>query len=151
MKYLVFMPKRAFMGKIPILGVCLGHEVMVEVFGAKIVHCGEVKHGKVSLLSHDHKVKTNSLNITNTKQGVYEGIPENIPVTRYHSLAADEKTLEGTELTVTSRSESGIIMGLRHNKYTIEGVQYHPESIKTEFGMKMLENFLKFEGGFWKL
>lgn len=81
---------------------------------------------------------------------MFENIPEKIPVTRYHSLAADETSLQGTELIVTSRSESGIIMGVRHSKYTVEGVQFHPESIKTEFGLKMLENFLKFEGGVWQ-
>ncbi|PRP88765.1 putative anthranilate synthase component I [Planoprotostelium fungivorum] len=128
---------RHFSGKIPVLGVCLGHECMIEVFGGRIEHCGEVVHGKTSAIKHDGK-------------GVYQGLPQSVPVIRYHSLAAPLSSIEGTPLIATSFTENGIIMGVRHNKYTVEGVQYHPESIKTDFGMEMLKNFLQFEGGEWK-
>eukprot|EP01119_Soliformovum_irregulare_P001344 TRINITY_DN11070_c0_g1_i1.p1 TRINITY_DN11070_c0_g1~~TRINITY_DN11070_c0_g1_i1.p1 ORF type:complete len:765 (-),score=245.42 TRINITY_DN11070_c0_g1_i1:23-2317(-) len=126
---------RAFEGKVPILGVCLGLECMYEVYGGKITHCGEIKHGKTSPITHDGK-------------GVFSGIPQNIPVTRYHSLAAPADKMPSV-IEVTAQTSSGIVMGMRHKTYTVEGVQFHPESIKTDFGMEMLANFLKFKGGKW--
>lgn len=126
---------RAFAGKVPVLGVCLGHECLVTVYGGEIVHAGEIVHGKTSVISHDGK-------------GVFVDIPNNIQVIRYHSLAANVKNLPD-ELIVTSQTANGIIMGLRHKKYKVEGVQFHPESIKTEYGMEMLRNFIREEGGHW--
>lgn len=126
---------KAFTGKVPILGVCMGHECFFEVFGGSISHCGEIVHGKTSPIQHDGK-------------GVFEGVPNGIQVTRYHSLAADEATMP-KELEVSARTENGIVMGLRHKEFTVEGVQFHPESIKSEHGMDILCNFLKFEGPKW--
>jgi len=126
---------KAFFGKLPILGVCLGHECMVEIFGGEITHCGEVKHGKTSKIKHDGK-------------GVYVNLPEEIEVIRYHSLAANVNKIP-PEWSVTSRSDSGVIMGIRHYKYKVEGVQFHPESIKTDYGLEMLQNFLTWEGPEW--
>ena len=108
---------RKFAGQVPILGVCMGYECIYEVFGGKIIHCGEIVHGKASIITHDGK-------------GIYEGIPNKIPVIRYHSLAGDRKTLSN-ELIITSETENGIIMGVRHKTLKIEGVQYHPESVGT--------------------
>eukprot|EP01124_Arcella_intermedia_P026833 TRINITY_DN5141_c0_g1_i1.p1 TRINITY_DN5141_c0_g1~~TRINITY_DN5141_c0_g1_i1.p1 ORF type:complete len:746 (+),score=172.60 TRINITY_DN5141_c0_g1_i1:321-2240(+) len=126
---------KIFEGKIPILGVCLGHECIIELFGGEITHCGEVKHGKTSKIQHDGK-------------GVYSGLPQDIEVIRYHSLAANIKKIPD-DFVVTSTTKLGIIMGIRHNKYRIEGVQFHPESIKTEYGMEMLNNFLRWESPVW--
>jgi len=131
-----------FMGKLPILGVCLGHQAMVELFGGKVVGCGEIKHGKTSTIQHDGK-------------GLYHGVPgstqgsgKGFSIIRYHSLGADEKLPDCLE--VTSRSEKGHIMGVRHKTHLMEGVQYHPESIKSEFGKQMLANFLSWKGGSWE-
>jgi len=125
----------AFMGKKPILGVCLGHECMVEALGGKIVYAGEIMHGKTSVLHHDSK-------------GIYEGIEKPFSVIRYHSLAAEVEGLPA-ELELVSKTESGVIMGVRHKVHRMEGVQYHPESIKTENGYKMIQNFLSWETPNW--
>tara|TARA_B100000579_G_scaffold387832_1_gene360534 strand:- start:7977 stop:8336 length:360 start_codon:yes stop_codon:yes gene_type:complete len=114
--------------KVPILGVCLGHQCIGSAFGAKVGYAGEIKHGKTSLITHDGK-------------GIFKKIKNPLKVVRYHSLSIDEKTLPD-ELEVSARSDSGVIMGIRHKKYSVEGIQFHPESIFTEFGMEMIGNFL---------
>ncbi len=114
--------------KVPILGVCLGHQCIGSAFGAKVGYAGEIKHGKTSLITHDGK-------------GIFKKIKNPLKVVRYHSLSIDEKTLPD-ELEVSARSDSGVIMGVRHKKYSVEGIQFHPESIFTEFGMEMIGNFL---------
>lgn len=124
-----------FAGKIPILGVCMGQQCMFTVFGGKVEQTGEILHGKTSLVEHDGR-------------GIYQGVPQNIPVTRYHSLAGTKMTLPDC-LEVTCKTQGGIIMGVRHKKYTIEGVQFHPESILSEGGKLMFENFLKLNAGTW--
>ncbi|KAJ3324932.1 bifunctional tryptophan synthase trp1 [Boothiomyces sp. JEL0866] len=126
---------RHFAGKIPILGVCLGEQCMFELYGGTVAPCGELIHGKTTPVQHDGK-------------GLYEGVSQNIECTRYHSLSGVPNTLP-KELKVTSWTESGIIMGVRHKIYVMEGVQYHPESIASEEGEKMFANFLSWEGGLW--
>lgn len=116
-------------GKYPILGVCLGHQSIGQAFGAKIVKAKCLMHGKTSNIYHDGK-------------GLFEGIPSPFRAVRYHSLAIDENTLPD-EIRITARSEDGEIMGIEHERYPIWGVQFHPESILTEYGKKLLENFLK--------
>ena len=125
-----------FEGRIPILGVCLGHQVMAEYYGGKVSVCGEIKHGKTSVISQDGK-------------GIYKGIKDHFEVIRYHSLTAENGLIPEC-LEITSTSEQGHIMGLRHKEYTIEGVQYHPESIKTQNGKIIFTNFLKLKSGTWK-
>lgn len=115
-------------GKLPILGICLGHQAIGEVFGGKVVGAGEIVHGKTSPLRHNGK-------------GLYAGLPQNIPVGRYHSLIVDRDSLPDC-LEITSELDNGMIMGLRHKEYDIEGIQFHPESILTPQGKVMLENFL---------
>ncbi|MFP4465954.1 MAG: anthranilate synthase component II [Candidatus Goldiibacteriota bacterium] len=117
-----------FMGKIPLLGVCLGHQCIVEALGGRIKRNKNIMHGKVSGVYHDGK-------------GVYKGIKNPFTATRYHSLVADKRTLPA-ELVVSSRTKAGEIMGVRHKKYKLEGVQFHPESILTEHGMEIIGNFL---------
>ncbi|KAJ3259597.1 bifunctional tryptophan synthase trp1 [Boothiomyces macroporosus] len=124
-----------FAGKIPILGVCLGEQCMFELYGGTVAPCGELIHGKTTPVQHDGK-------------GLYDGVSQNIECTRYHSLSGVPKTLP-KELEVTSWTESGIIMGVRHKQFVMEGVQYHPESIASEEGEKMFANFLSWEGGLW--
>ncbi|KAI8804443.1 indole-3-glycerol phosphate synthase-domain-containing protein [Cladochytrium replicatum] len=126
---------RAFAGKVPILGVCLGEQAMYEVFGGTVRHAGEIVHGKTSLISHDGR-------------GLYKSVSQGIQATRYHSLAGDPKTLPDC-LEITSSTASGIVMGVRHKTFVLEGVQYHPESIASEEGKKMFANFLMWEGGTW--
>ena len=116
-------------GEVPILGICLGHQAIGEVFGGKVVRAGEIVHGKTSPLCHNGK-------------GLYEGIPQNVPIGRYHSLIIDRATLPDC-LEVTSDLADGTIMGVRHKAKNIEGIQFHPESILTPDGKKMMENFLK--------
>ena len=116
-------------GEVPILGICLGHQAIGEVFGGKVVRAGEIVHGKTSPLRHNGK-------------GLYEGIPQNVPIGRYHSLIIDRATLPDC-LEVTSDLADGTIMGVRHKAKNIEGIQFHPESILTPDGKKMMENFLK--------
>ena len=117
-----------FAGQVPILGVCLGHQCVGAAFGGSIVNAGEIKHGKVSAIKHDGR-------------GVYQGIDQDFEATRYHSLAVDPASLPA-ELYATAWSESGVIMGLRHKQYPVEGVQFHPESIMTDAGHDLLQNFL---------
>ena len=126
---------RYFAGKIPILGVCMGEQAIFSAFGGSVSYAGEIVHGKVSLIKHDAK-------------GIFKDVRQDIAVTRYHSLAGTHESLPDC-LEVTSRSDSGVIMGVRHKQYTIEGVQFHPESILSEEGQLLLKNFLSFHGGTW--
>ena len=119
---------REMRGRVPILGVCLGHQAIGEVFGGKIVRSPKIVHGKTSRIRHDG-------------QGIYKGLPQPFAVGRYHSLIVDRKTLPDC-LTVTAETEDGIVMGVRHKEYDVEGVQFHPESILTPEGKTMLKNFL---------
>ena len=118
-----------FYKKIPILGVCLGHQIIGQVFGSKIIQAKKLMHGKTSL-------------ITNKKLGVLKGIKNKFTATRYHSLIVDRATLSN-DLIVTATTDDNIIMGLMHKKYQIHGVQFHPESINTKVGMKIIKNFVK--------
>ncbi len=120
---------REFYDKIPILGICLGHQSIGAAFGAKIVHAKELMHGKQSSITHDGK-------------GVFQGIPSPVKVARYHSLAVDEGTLSD-EFEVLARTDDGEIMAMQHRKYPVIGIQFHPESIYTEHGKRMIENYLK--------
>jgi anthranilate synthase/aminodeoxychorismate synthase-like glutamine amidotransferase len=126
---------RAFAGTVPVLGVCLGHQCVYEVYGGTVAGAGEIMHGKTSEITHDGK-------------GVFAGIPSPFKAIRYHSLAGTPAT-QPRELEITARSERGIIMGVRHREFTVEGVQFHPESIATEHGKALLANFLRIEGGRW--
>jgi anthranilate synthase component 2 len=122
---------RDFAGKVPILGVCLGHQAIGQAFGGEIVHAGKVVHGKVSSISH-------------SGTGVFRGLPTPFNATRYHSLAIRRASLPSC-LEVTAESEDGEIMGVRHRTLPVEGVQFHPESFLTEHGHALLKNFLKRE------
>lgn len=119
---------RKFSGRIPILGICLGHQVIGEVFGGKVVRALHPMHGDSSEIRHDGT-------------GVFEGLPQNFNAGRYHSLIV--QGVETTDLRITARSTDGEIMGLAHNSHPTFGVQFHPESILTEHGYDMLRNFLK--------
>jgi anthranilate synthase/aminodeoxychorismate synthase-like glutamine amidotransferase len=119
---------RTFAGRRPILGVCLGHQCIGQVYGAEVVRAGEVMHGKTSLVHHDG-------------DGLFAGLPEPLEVTRYHSLVIDPATVPD-ELVVTATTEDGVIMGVRHRDHDVEGVQFHPESILTVAGHDMLRTFL---------
>lgn len=118
-----------FAGKLPILGVCLGHQSIGEAFGARIVRAKELMHGKTSV-------------ITTTQEGVFAGLPRQFTVNRYHSLAIAPDSLPA-ELKVTAQTDDGEIMGIRHRELAIEGVQFHPESVLSEHGHALLQNFLK--------
>lgn len=120
---------REFTGKKPILGICLGHQSIGAAFGAEIVHAKELMHGKQSLITQDGR-------------GIFEGIPSPVHVARYHSLAVDEKTLPDV-FEILARTEDGEIMAMQHKEYPLIGIQFHPESIYTDHGKKMIENFLK--------
>jgi para-aminobenzoate synthetase component 2 len=120
---------RRFAGKVPIFGVCLGHQCIGEVFGGIVEGAGEILHGKVSQITHDGK-------------GVFAGLPSPISATRYHSLAIRPDSVPDV-LEVSARSESGVIMGVRHRTLMVEGVQFHPESILTPDGHQILRNFLE--------
>jgi para-aminobenzoate synthetase component 2 len=124
---------RAFSGRLPVLGVCLGHQSIVEVFGGKVVRAGRLMHGKTSMIQHDGRT-------------LFEGLPQPCEVGRYHSLIAAPETLP-SELEVTARTAEGEIMGVRHRTLTVEGVQFHPESILTPDGPALMKNFLGFSGG----
>ncbi|HEX5167509.1 MAG TPA: aminodeoxychorismate/anthranilate synthase component II [Thermomicrobiales bacterium] len=115
-------------GQVPILGVCLGHQAIGAAFGAEIVRAPQVMHGKTSSISHDGR-------------GIFSGLPNPFTATRYHSLIVEEASLPDC-LEVTARSEDGIIMGLRHRECDISGVQFHPESILTTGGHRLLANFI---------
>jgi len=117
-----------FAGRIPILGVCLGHQSIAQAFGGKIIHAQKIMHGKTSMIKHDNR-------------GIFENIENPFEATRYHSLVVEEKSLPDC-LEVSARSEDGEIMGLRHKKMVIEGMQFHPESILTKPGHTLLNNFL---------
>jgi anthranilate synthase component 2 len=117
--------------EIPILGVCLGHQAIGHVFGAEVIHAPSLMHGKTSLIDHDG-------------QSVFAGVEENFIATRYHSLALKPITIPET-LKVTARTPDGVIMGVRHKQYPIEGIQFHPESILTVEGPKIVKNWLKLE------
>ena len=118
-----------FRGRVPILGVCLGHQAIGQAFGGKVVRAKQVMHGKTSRIRHDGA-------------GVFSRIENDFVATRYHSLVVEEGSLP-TNLLVTARSEDGEIMGLRHRSLAVEGVQFHPEALLTEHGHKMLQNFLE--------
>jgi len=115
-------------GRIPMLGVCLGHQAIGHAFGAKVVSAGRIMHGKLSTIHHDG-------------QGIFQNVPQDFKAVRYHSLALEEATLPDC-LEITARSEDGEIMGIRHKELPVEGIQYHPESIMTEAGRQQLMNFL---------
>ena len=121
----------AFAGRIPIFGVCLGHQSLVEVFGGKVVRASRLKHGKVSPVAHDGK-------------GVFNGMPEPFQAGRYHSLIAEPSSMPDV-LEVTARTAEGEIMGVRHKSLPIEGVQFHPESVLTPEGPVLMGNFLKIQ------
>ncbi len=118
-----------FAGKIPILGVCLGHQSIGQAFGGKVVHATQLMHGKTSLIQHEGG-------------GVFRGLPQPFLATRYHSLVVERASLPDC-LAVTAWTDDGEIMGLRHKTLAVEGVQFHPESILTEHGHRMLKNFLE--------
>jgi anthranilate synthase component 2 len=117
-----------FAGKIPILGVCLGHQAIGQAFGGRIVRAQRVMHGKVSTISH-------------SGDGVFAGLANPLTATRYHSLAIERESMPAC-LEVTATSEDGEIMGVRHRELAVEGVQFHPEAILTEHGHALLANFL---------
>jgi anthranilate synthase/aminodeoxychorismate synthase-like glutamine amidotransferase len=119
---------RAFAGRIPVLGVCLGHQSIVEAFGGEVVRAGRLMHGKVSPVQHDGR-------------GVFAGLPQPFDAGRYHSLIARADSLPA-ELAVSARTAEGEIMGVRHTGLAIEGVQFHPESVLTPDGPRLLANFL---------
>ena len=119
-----------FAGRLPLLGVCLGHQAIGEAFGGETVGAGEIVHGKTSMISHDGK-------------GVFAGLPDPFEAIRYHSLAIGKESFPEDELEVTATTESGVIMGVRHRRHAIEGVQFHPESILTGEGKHLLKNFLE--------
>jgi anthranilate synthase/aminodeoxychorismate synthase-like glutamine amidotransferase len=124
---------RAFAGHIPVFGVCLGHQSIVEVFGGKVVRAGRLMHGKTSTVDHDER-------------GLFASLPQPCEVGRYHSLIAQPESLPA-ELEVTARTPEGEIMGVRHRDLMVEGVQFHPESVLTPDGPKLMENFLRFTAG----
>lgn len=118
-----------FAGKIPILGVCLGHQAIGAAFGGKIIRSAEIMHGKTSLIYHDGKT-------------IFKGILNPFEATRYHSLIIDKESLPNC-LSVSAWTKNGIIMGVRHKKFKVEGVQFHPESILTKVGKDILKNFIE--------
>ena len=120
---------RAFAGKLPIFGVCLGHQAIVEAFGGDVVRAPRLMHGKTSTVKHDGRT-------------LFAGLPQPAEVGRYHSLIAEPASVPA-ELEVTASTPEGEIMGVRHRRYTIEGVQFHPESVLTPQGPQLMGNFLK--------
>jgi len=119
---------KRFAGRIPILGVCLGHQAIGAAFGGHVIRAKEVMHGKTSLIHHDGKT-------------IFRGLPQDFPATRYHSLIVERESLPD-ELEISATTADGTIMGLRHKKLKVEGVQFHPESVLTDAGFRLLENFL---------
>jgi len=117
--------------KIPILGVCLGHQIIGQVFGSKIIQAKKLMHGKISM-------------IKSKKTGILKNLPTRFEATRYHSLIIDKKTLS-KELEITAETEDGIIMGIKHKEFNVHGVQFHPESIKTNVGLNILRNFISYK------
>jgi len=128
-----YCPKivKYFSPKIPILGVCLGHQIIGQVFGSKIIHAKKLMHGKLSVIKHNNK-------------GILKGVNKTFEATRYHSLIVDKKNL-GKDLIITAETKNKVIMGIMHKKHNVHGVQFHPESIKTILGIKVLKNFLKYK------
>jgi anthranilate synthase/aminodeoxychorismate synthase-like glutamine amidotransferase len=124
---------RAFAGEVPVLGVCLGHQSIVEVFGGKVVRAGRLMHGKTSLIEHDGRT-------------LFAGLPQPCEVGRYHSLIAAADNMPA-ELEVNARTAEGEIMAVRHRRLLVEGVQFHPESILTPEGPQLLRNFLELAAG----
>ena len=118
--------------KIPILGVCLGHQIIGQVFGSKIIQAKRLMHGKTS-------------KIISKKVGILKNLPKSFEATRYHSLIIDKKSLS-KHLEITAESEDGLIMAVQHKNYDVHGVQFHPESIKTKLGIKILKNFIRIKG-----
>jgi para-aminobenzoate synthetase component II len=116
-------------GKFPIFGVCLGHQAIGAAFGGKVIRAPKIFHGKTSEIKHDGR-------------GIFKSVANPLTATRYHSLIVERKSLP-RELMVTAETSDGIIMGLRHRKYPIDGVQFHPESVLTEWGKKILKNFVE--------
>ena len=114
--------------KIPILGVCLGHQIIGQIFGSKIIQAKTLVHGKIST-------------IISKKKGILKNLPDKFYATRYHSLIIDKKTLS-KDLEITAETKNGIIMAIQHKNYNVHGVQFHPESIKTKYGLKILKNFI---------
>lgn len=125
-----------FAGRRPLLGVCLGHQCIGAAFGGDIVNAPRLMHGKTSRIHHDG-------------EGVFEGLPNPFEATRYHSLVIKRETLPGS-LRITAWTGKDEIMGVRHREFTVEGVQFHPESILTAVGRDLLGNFLRYEGGRWR-
>jgi len=117
-----------FAGKIPILGVCLGHQAIGDAFGGKVIRAKKIMHGKTSEIHHDRKT-------------IFRKLPQNFEATRYHSLIVERRTLPRC-LEISAETADGTIMGLRHRKFLVEGVQFHPESVLTGAGFRLLENFL---------
>ena len=115
--------------KIPILGVCLGHQIIGQVFGSKIIQAKKLMHGKTS-------------KILSKKTGILKNLPKSFEATRYHSLIIEKKSLS-KNLEITAESKDGLIMGVQHKEYDVHGVQFHPESIKTKLGIKILKNFIR--------
>ncbi|WP_420834657.1 anthranilate synthase component II [Cryobacterium roopkundense] len=128
----VAMVRAALESGVPLFGVCLGHQAIAEAFGATVTNAEELMHGKTSRITHD-------------ESDFYEGVPQPFTATRYHSLAVVDSTVP-KELVVTSRTEGGVIMGLRHESAPILGVQFHPESVLTEGGYRMVGNWLALAG-----
>lgn len=120
---------RQFAGKVPILGVCLGHQSIGQAFGGKIIHAKQVMHGKTSEIHHGNR-------------GVFSGLPQGFQATRYHSLVIERESMPDC-LEITAWTDDGEVMGVRHKSLAVEGVQFHPESILTEHGHAMLKNFLE--------
>ena len=119
-----------FYKTIPILGVCLGHQIIGQVFKSKIIQAKKLMHGKTSFIKHNGK-------------GIFKGVKKTITATRYHSLIVDRNSI-GKDLIITAETKDKIIMGIMHKKHNVHGVQFHPESIKTPEGMKLLKNFLNY-------
>jgi len=122
---------KALYRKIPIFGVCLGHQIIGQVFGSNIIQANKLMHGKTSV-------------IKSKKIGILKNLPSEFQATRYHSLIVDKKTLSD-QLEITAETKDGIIMGIMHKEYNIHGVQFHPESIKTTIGIKILKNFINYK------
>jgi len=122
-----------FKGEIPIFGVCLGHQSIGQAFGGDVIRADQLMHGKTSEIKHDGKT-------------IFAGLPSPFTATRYHSLIVKRETLPDC-LEISAETEDGLIMGLRHKEYVVEGVQFHPESIMTDYGLKILRNFLDQKSG----
>ena len=121
---------KSFYKIIPIMGICLGHQIIGQVFGSKIIKAKKLMHGKTSM-------------IISKKIGILKNTPRKFEATRYHSLIIDKKTLS-KDLITTAETKDGVIMGIMHKRYNVHGVQFHPESIKTPIGLKLLKNFIEY-------